>query len=280
MLNDCSNNTLLKDLWRIVADYLIPILISGQLIRAYPCCRHGDQFDMLGTGMAIIQNRIWILGADHLIRIVSMDGTLIKCFGGWGNANEQFRNPMDIVTSEPNQVFISDTSNECVKVFNAAGDFTRKIPYQFGQPSALAISAERKELFIGDQNLIWTFDLDGQYVRQFFASIKFEHIRSIVISDKQVIVLDVQRLIIYLFDIDTGSLLRFYDAVYGIQPRKMVLYKDHLYIAMHDKINIFDMDGLYVHSFSPRSPTALCFIGDELIVADRGCRSLQLQFFR
>lgn len=269
----------------LIADYLIPIIISGQLIRSSD---GQGQLYVASRASAFIHDRIWLVGADHCIRIFSMDGILVKWFGGWGDANELFNIPMDIVASG-DQVFISDSCNRCVKVFNQTGDFQSKLPIPdtFGRPSALAICTERKELFVSDRTLIGGFQihLDGRFLRLVFSSTKFEHIGAIIIADDQMMILDTARLTVYIFDINTGSLLRHFDAVCGIQPRKMALYKHHLYIAMHDKINIFDMDGLYVQSFPVEFPTALCFVGDELMIADSVCKKVQLQkvqlqFFR
>lgn len=88
--------------------------------------------------------------------------------------------PNDIVVARDRRVYVVDSLEDCVKVYDERGRRIRVIgasgqgPGAFDFPSCLALSPDGSELYVGDQrnHRVQVFSLDGGWLRQFGAPLK------------------------------------------------------------------------------------------------------------
>lgn len=83
------------------------------------------------TSMAIDRNnRIYITdAASKKVFVLTLDGELVKSFGGAGEADGQFTLPVSVAFNSKGQIFVADALSSRVQIFDADGNYLRK----FGQ---------------------------------------------------------------------------------------------------------------------------------------------------
>ena len=111
----------------------------------------------------------------HAVSIHSPDGTLLSQFGTWGNGNYQFNCPAFVAVGQDNRIYISDTCNCCIKIFDSTGKFQTKI--QFGgvsgasgsnmkRPQGICLDHQGNVLMADrDNHRISIYSLDGNLQR-------------------------------------------------------------------------------------------------------------------
>lgn len=63
----------------------------------------------------------------HVVSIHRSDGSLITQFGSWGNGDYQFNTPTNVTVDKDNHIYVADSSNSCVKVYDDKAVFLRKL---------------------------------------------------------------------------------------------------------------------------------------------------------
>ncbi len=111
------------------------------------------------------------------VEVYDRSGLLLRSLGNGnlGAGTPEFSMPNDIVVAPDGRVFVVDSTEHCVKVYNQEGARTLTIgslgnaPGEFDFPSCLALSPDSAELYVGDQNnyRVQVFDLDGTFLREF-----------------------------------------------------------------------------------------------------------------
>ncbi len=110
------------------------------------------------------------IGADGFFKIDS-SGNLVMFKGGDGDENGKFSDPFGLAVGPDNKLFIVDSKNYRVQVFNKDGSFVGKWGEkgtgggQFGYPFDIAINKDKKRVYITDIGLhrVTVFDLNGNF---------------------------------------------------------------------------------------------------------------------
>jgi DNA-binding beta-propeller fold protein YncE len=135
------------------------------------------------TGLAVSEDG-FIFVADtqnDRIQVFSQDGIFLKAFGrsteSLAHIRHQtglFNRPTGLAFDSENFLYVVDSGNQRVQVFNVDGRFFRMLPandaVSFEEPVAIAID-ERDFVYVADRgaNAVKIFDGDGNYVTEFGA---------------------------------------------------------------------------------------------------------------
>ena len=108
---------------------------------------------------------------------IGLELPALRVWGSNGSGNEQFTNPRAITVSPQGQVYVVDSGNHRIQVFDQNGTFLKNwgstdqsaIDY-FGEPWGIAISGDGK-VYISDtwNHRVLIFNEDGEYQSQFGA---------------------------------------------------------------------------------------------------------------
>ncbi|MBC8446898.1 MAG: TIGR03663 family protein, partial [Chloroflexi bacterium] len=103
----------------------------------------------------------------------------LRLFGTQGTAAGQFSNPRNVAVGPDGHLYVADTGNHRIQVFDAEGDFLRQwgsqgsAEGQFNEPWGVAVDAQGT-VFVADtwNHRIQVFDGEGNFLRQwgFFAT--------------------------------------------------------------------------------------------------------------
>jgi sugar lactone lactonase YvrE len=101
---------------------------QGQFIEFF-----ADKYSKDGTlispaGLRIIDDKVYVTDVDaHKVFVFNLNGDLLLQIGEEGVAKGQFLSPNGVTADEDGTIFVVDTVNERVQVFNRVGDFVRVI---------------------------------------------------------------------------------------------------------------------------------------------------------
>ena len=113
-------------------------------------------------------NHLYVVDCgNHRVQKFNTDGNYLLQFGRKGASDGQLNYPSGI-TVHNNKVYIADHGNKRTSVFQTNGKFCISFGSdQFSRPADIAVSADN-HLLIADRgnNCIYTFTLDGHYVRK------------------------------------------------------------------------------------------------------------------
>ena len=87
-------------------------------------------------------------------------------FGGRGNASGQFEYPSDVaVDGHSGRVYVADTFNDRVQVFDSAGDYASNITGSLRNPSGVAVDASSGRVYVADtgKHRVLVFDPAGEH---------------------------------------------------------------------------------------------------------------------
>lgn len=90
-----------------------------------------------------------------------------------GSRREDFKNPLYVETSERNNIYVSDSDNHCIKVFDSMGKYQGKIgskgvgPGQLLYPRGVAFDSDGN-LLVADRNnhRVCKFTHNGKFLRE------------------------------------------------------------------------------------------------------------------
>ncbi len=97
-------------------------------------------------------------GVNNLIRVVDSNGRWKFAFGEQGSGKGQFRYPLGIDISEDGKVFIADTGNHRIQMFDLKGAFLGMFPVHSGtgehppDPVDILVSNLKNYLYIADND--------------------------------------------------------------------------------------------------------------------------------
>ena len=143
---------------------------AGQIARRFKndCgIVHGITFSKSG-------NIVIIDYSNHIIKIYTPTGQLVRQFGGEGSKQGQLSYPMGVAVNEEGHLFIAEYGNHRISVFTENGQFLRCFGSRgsgagcFQFPWQLCISPDGL-VYITDCNnhCIKVHDQDGRYIQQF-----------------------------------------------------------------------------------------------------------------
>ena len=119
-------------------------------------------------------NIVIIDNSNHVIKIYTPTGQLVRQFGGQGSKQGQLSYPTGVAVNEEGHLFIADRGNYRISVFTENGQFLRCFGSRgngagyFANPWQLCISPDGL-VYITDRSnhCIKVHDQDGRYIRQF-----------------------------------------------------------------------------------------------------------------
>ena len=228
------------------------------------------------------EGNVYVVDSDnHRIEVFDTEGNFLRTWGSQCNLAEgigcadptgigQFQEPWGIAVSEDGRVYVADTWNHRIQVFDAEGNFltawgrygeTNSDPTIFYGPRDIAIAGER--LFVTDtgNERIVVFDLDGNYLFQwgseglspgYFA----EPVGLDVDDEGNIYVADTWNQRIQVFDGDYVFVREWaVDAWYG----ESVVNKPYLAVDGKGRVYITDPEGYRVAVFSSEGELLLTF---------------------
>ena len=111
---------------------------------------------------------------EHRVLVFDRDGTIIKTFGSYGQADGQFVYPTDLAFAPDGRIFVSEYGgNDRIQVFDRSGVFLYAFGEpgdgvgEFSRPQSIAFSHDGSELFVADScnHRIAVFTPEGQCTR-------------------------------------------------------------------------------------------------------------------
>ncbi len=185
---------------------------------------NGDFVEPLNrpNGVAVAPNgNVYVADTwNYLIREFAPDGSLIT---RWGQANQAgaeaqtdpvdgFWGPRDVAVDQQGHVYVADTGNKRVRVYDANGQFLYDIGSagsdlgQLDEPSGLAIDNDNNRLYVADtwNRRISVFDLTGTPLFTFPVRGWYEDL-----GNRPYLAIDQARNLLYVTDPDAGRVLVF-----------------------------------------------------------------------
>ncbi|MHA1205322.1 MAG: hypothetical protein ACTSRR_10550 [Candidatus Heimdallarchaeaceae archaeon] len=113
--------------------------------------------------------------SDTTNEVIAFDinSTILYRWGSFGSEDGEFISPRDIEVSSDNRVFVADSSEQNIQIFNSSGSFENKIdlsPLSIS-PILFAVDSIKSELYIVgsglDNNKIYKTDFSGTLIEQF-----------------------------------------------------------------------------------------------------------------
>lgn len=91
------------------------------------------------------------------------------------SAAHPFKRPFGLAVDDKDNVYVVDSDQKLIRVFDSKGKFLRDITHQsLERPTGLAIDPNRRRLYVADSSwrtsenhFIYVFDLDGTYLKRF-----------------------------------------------------------------------------------------------------------------
>lgn len=140
---------------------------------------------------------------------------------GWGQAgeygfdaqtdpNNAFWGPRDVVIDAAGQVYVADTGNKRIRVYDASGSFLRDIGFggsglgQLDEPAGIAIDQPGRRLYVADtwNRRVSVFTLDGVAITSFPVRGWYEEL-----GNRPYLAVDSARNLLYVTDPDGGRIL-------------------------------------------------------------------------
>lgn len=182
-----SLNTNLKAISQL--DFMTVNAEGEKEIELFPSC-----FDVNEWGDLFLLNYI-----DNKIYKYSTSGYTGISFGGLDFGDGALQEPSNIAISEHNQIFVGDTTNQCIKVFDLYGVFQQKL--DFAQKKELnwknfVLFADNLLLF--NEKKVYLFHLPtNELIPVNFPMLGDEKIKDICINTKEIILLTNKNVVIY-----------------------------------------------------------------------------------
>ncbi|PJF41513.1 MAG: TIGR03663 family protein [Chloroflexi bacterium] len=154
---------------------------------------------------------------NYRVQVFSPDGEFITAWGEPGQYGFEaerepiygFWGPRDVVVDDSGRVFVSDTGNKRVRVYDTTGAFLYDIasggsnPGELNEPAGLAIHPDGR-LFVADtwNRRVSVFDLDGQFLETFPVRAWFDEQ-----GNRPYLAIDPARDLLYVTDPDAARVL-------------------------------------------------------------------------
>ena len=215
----------------------------------------GFTADDITKSSGTVQNFDSFITASHLIS-----------FGGYGRYTGQLDYPSDVAVNSTGHVYIADTRNDRISIFDSDGQYAGKFGEsgdgdgQFGGPVGIAIDSD-DNIYISDvfNNNVQVFDSDNTHLNTFGSagsnSSEFDNPRHIAVnSTGYIYVVDTQNHRVQIFDNDgtyqaqIGSGAPGYANGEFYSPVGIAIDSDdNVYVSdtINHRVQIFDNDGTY-----------------------------------
>ena len=189
-------------------------------------------------------------------------GVLKSKFGSNGTGDGQFQQPRDIKVRN-NKVYVSDTQNDNIQIFNLSGDFLAKFGTtgtgdgQFQSPDSLAVTSSYIYVVDSSRDDVQIFDLDGVFQSKFGSSGtgdgQFQNPTYIAVSDTNIYVVDEGRDDVQIFNLSGVFQSKFGSSGSGdgefTLPRGLAVTDDYIYVCDTGRVQLFNLSGVFQSKF-------------------------------
>ncbi|MBI3980839.1 SMP-30/gluconolactonase/LRE family protein [Candidatus Microgenomates bacterium] len=152
--------------------------------------------------LAVNKNYVYLSDtAHHQIVRYSLDGSKVKRWGSLGNKHGQFKYPKGIAVDSTGKVYVADTFNGRIEIFDHDGQYLKTIS-SLRSPQGIAID-NQDNLYVTETGNIAVkkYNLSGEYITQWKSPITQPNLFSITVGlNGEVYVGDVNNDRIYKFD--------------------------------------------------------------------------------
>ena len=141
-------------------------------------------------GVAVRDGNIYTVGAkSHVVRVTGAN-VLTLGTGTPGSGTDQFHYPHGVAVDAEGNIYVADTSNHRIQVFNGGGAYRRTIgsgegagDEQFNAPYGVAVD-EQGNVYVADSNnhRIKVFSGDGEYLQTIGSSMSFKYPQNIEVD--------------------------------------------------------------------------------------------------
>ncbi|XP_077548356.1 B-box type zinc finger protein ncl-1-like [Haemaphysalis longicornis] len=212
--------------------------------------------------------------------------TYFCTLGDFGGAVEApFTEPSGVAVTDNNDIVVADSHNQCIQIFDRQCRFKR----QFGEygnrdgqllyPNRVAVAPRTGDIVVTERSpahQIQVYTRDGQFVRQFGATI-LQHPRGIAVDNRgRMVVVESKVMRITVFD-PTGCVLRKFRCCDHLDFPIGVAVNDREEVFIADNrahcVKVFSYDGAFVRQIGGEGitdyPIAVCINErGEVVVAD------------
>lgn len=211
---------------------------------------------------------------------------LSQIWGGSGSADGQFNNIRDVTLGSDGRIYMTDSGNQRIQVFESDGTFVRQWGGEFTNPWGIAVSPSGQVFVVENAGAcIQVFESDGTFVRKWGSNGsgegQFTAPKGIALApDGRVWVVDSGNNRIQIFETDgtfvrqfgsSGSSAGQFNLPRGIAitPEGMVYVGD----TANNRIQVFDLAGTFVRSWGSSIPWDVFVAPDKLVyVAHTGIK--------
>ena len=164
-----------------VDDRGVVFVADGTLKRVFGYGPTGDLLIAIGhdgelgspSGLAVdrVNKRVYVAdaGKHQVLSYSSEDGKPLRTIGKRGSENGEFNFPTNLTVDARGQLYVADTLNFRIQIFNADGEFVKTFgtlgdtPGSFNRPKGVAVDSEG-HIYVMDAsfNNFQIFDEDGQ----------------------------------------------------------------------------------------------------------------------
>ena len=172
--------------------------VGGRRIRTFGSCGGRPEQMKSPAGIAVDDTDNIYVSSEHKLQKFTSSGELIKCIGRRGSKEGEFYDPRG-VTIHSNQVYVCDSDNDRIQVFDLDLNFIRSIGSrgsgrgEFDRPRDVVFDTTGNMYAVEyDNNRVQVMDSSGQFLRMFSqeGEGKLSEPTALHIADKYVYVSD------------------------------------------------------------------------------------------
>ena len=128
----------------------------------------------------VINDKLYVCDrGNYRVQILNTELEYVDSFGCYGDGDGQFNRPIDIAQDGAGNLYVSDSRNNRVQVFDCKGQFLSTFRKKINFPCGISVSSDQF-VYVCDNNCVSVFKTSGEFVTSFG---QFSDPRGIVIDD-------------------------------------------------------------------------------------------------
>lgn len=184
------------------------------------------------TSLLIANDAIYVVEqGNHRVLKLDLNGNLIEKYGNRGSGNYQFDSPTDIASSTGLKIFISDSGNNRIQVFDKRWQYLSSIKannqFESGSeitPSHLGVNKFGEVIFYNETTkALGKYNEDGAYLDQIPIPSDIKDVSGLQVSDSKIFILDKKSELIHRLSENA-----FYETFYSAMRGYTFYYQDEI----------------------------------------------------
>ena len=222
-----------------------------------PDLQHAVSIDATLTNLFIIEQ------GKHRMLKLDLDGELIDSLGSLGTGDYQFDTPVDIEASNGLRLYISDTGNNRIQIYDRRFQYLSRVEASEGQrrfqPQELVSTLFGEVLFYEARSGgIKIFDENGQERPRFILPSEIESIDEIKLTERRLYVLDKKQNVIH--ELEPNGRYRGFFPAKGVTAFNVM--NDELIVAKEGVVSTVDESSIFATNI-PNTIQDLVFIDSK-----------------